>query len=122
MEVLLDGVTKAKSKIATAKGYLATSTRDFSKRDDVAVTPAKGKINVKTVRGLQAADFAAYEAFRKFERLELFYKTVDLSDVQSNAEYLYVYENWLDENKERCLTHVNRSPPWGMPPILSMDC
>ena len=99
VEVLLDGVVKAESKIATAKGYLATSARDFSKRDDVAVIPAKGELNTKTVKGLQAADFAAYEAFRKFERLEPFFKSVDLSHVQSNAEYLYQYEGWLDDTK-----------------------
>jgi hypothetical protein len=96
VKVLLDGISKAESKIATAKSYLATSKRDFSSRDDVAVVPAKGELNVKTVRGLQAADFAAYESFRKYERIDPFLKSVDLSKVQSNAQLWYEYEEWLE--------------------------
>jgi hypothetical protein len=62
IEGLFDQVAQAEKQIAIAQGYLATSPKAGGK-DLAAIKPAKGDINSKTVRGLQAADFAAYETY-----------------------------------------------------------
>ncbi len=98
VEALLDCVTKAERQIAIAKDYLATSPK-VGGIDTVVIIPAKGGINAKSVNALQAADFAAYECFRQFERLDPFFKSVDFSDIQSNMEYWYKYEMWLQRNQ-----------------------
>jgi hypothetical protein len=97
IEALLDQIAKAESKIARAKQYLATFP-DSKGQCRVSMTRAKGDLNIKTVHGLQAADFAAYEMYRANERMEPFFDTIDMSMNRSPAEWAYDHEEWLKKN------------------------
>jgi hypothetical protein len=98
IETMIDRITKPEKNIAIAKEYLATSPAMMGKQDLSALFPAKGDLNAKTVKPLQAADFAAWEVRKKYERLEPFFQSVDLSHVRSNMGYLYEYEDWFDKS------------------------
>jgi len=98
VEAMVDRITKPEKNISLAKEYLTTSPTMKGKPNLTALFPAKGDLNAKNVQPLQAADFAAWEIRKKYERLDPFFKSVDLSHVQSNAEYVYEYEDWLDKS------------------------
>lgn len=97
IEASLDRMTKADRSIAIAKEYLASNPRPVN-GSKVAITTLKGDLSAKSVRPLQAADFAAWEGRKKFDRLAPFFESVDLSQVTSNKEIWYEYENWLENN------------------------
>ena len=98
IEVMLDRITKPKKQIALAMEYLATSPKVLE-RGIVSVVPANCDHNTETVRPLQAADFLAYETFRKFERLEEFLNTVPGLGAESGLALWYEYEDWLEKKQ-----------------------
>lgn len=97
IETVLDNLTKATRKIEIAKKYLATSPK-LSGNDLVSVRPAERGFDAIPICPLQAADFAAYEVWRKYERLEPFFEVIDLKDITA-MEYWYEYENWCEANR-----------------------
>jgi hypothetical protein len=97
IEALLDKIVKPERAIWIAQAYRATSPK-VGDKDFVSIVPAKGHQGVRTVRGLQAADFAAYEVRRKFERLEKFLAEMEHIEITSAHHLAYEYDDWLEEN------------------------
>lgn len=96
IEAMLDQISKAESKISRAKAYLETFPGSNG-QDRVSMIPAKGDWNVKTIRALQAADFAAYEMFRVHERIEPFFKAIDMSVPRDEQEWACDHDVWLEK-------------------------
>ncbi|MGY8682881.1 hypothetical protein Q2941_34670 [Bradyrhizobium sp. UFLA05-153] len=95
---MLDRISKPDRAIQIAKEYLASSPVMKGKPDLSSLFPAKENESAKTIKPLQAADFASYEVRRKWERLAPFFNEVDLSHVENNEQLRFEYDDWLERS------------------------
>ncbi|GIQ76209.1 hypothetical protein [Bradyrhizobium sp. RD5-C2] len=132
IEAWLDRIEKPESKIALAKEYLRTSPRMIGRRDLSTITSVKGELSAKNLQPLQAADFAAWEARKKYDLLEPFFSEVDLSNARSNMDIWYEYESWMErtgrsyDDERKSLTALGeattfRCPIWTYEVLCSED-